>query len=77
MLSAMQVEKLLSDVLCWLGRVRQHVCGMQSDVAALQRAVAQMRADVDQMRADVAHMKKKERFRELVAQEAKLRRCQM
>ena len=50
---------------------------MQSDVAALQRAVAQMRADVDQMRADVAHMKKKERFRELVAQEAKLRRCQM
>jgi cell division protein FtsB len=48
------------------------VCNVQSDVAALQDEADQMPTDLDRLRAEVAEMKRKQRFQELVTQEAKL-----
>jgi CRISPR/Cas system-associated endonuclease Cas3-HD len=38
----------------------------------MQREAGTVRRELDQLRAEVAEMKRKERFRELVAQEARL-----
>ena len=66
------MEKVVCDVLVWLEEVRQDVCNVQSDVAALQDGAGQMRLELDRLRAEVEHMKRKQRFQELAAQEAKL-----
>jgi len=72
MLGATQAQRVLCDVLVWLGRLHQHVCKNERDVAALACEVAQLRTAIDQLRAEVEHMKRKQRFQELVTQEAKL-----
>ncbi len=66
------VERMLCDVAVWLEEVRQDVCNMQSDIVVLQREAQTMRGELDRLRAEVAQMQRKERFRELAAQEAKL-----
>jgi hypothetical protein len=66
------VEKVLCDVVVWLEEVRQDVCNMQSDIVVLQREAQSMRGELDRLRAEVAQMQRKERFRELAAQEAKV-----
>jgi hypothetical protein len=38
----------------------------------MEREAGTVRRELDQLRAEVAEMKRKERFRELVAQEARL-----
>ena len=72
MFAMLGVERMLCDVAVWLEEVRQDVCNVQSDVAALQDGAGQMRGELDRLRAEVAQMQRKERFRELAAQEAKL-----
>ena len=69
---AMQVQRVLCDVAVWLEQVHQDVCNVQSDVAALQAEARTLRTELDRLRAEVAQMKRKQRFQELVAQEAKL-----
>ncbi len=66
------VENVLQNLGLWIEEVRQDVCNVQSDVAALQDEAGQMRKDLDRLCAEVAHMKRREQFRELAAQEAKL-----
>jgi len=72
MFARLAVERVVCDVLVWLEEVRQDVCNVQSDVAVLQREAQAMRGELDRLRAEVEHMKRKQRFQELVAQEAKL-----
>ena len=66
------VENVLQSLGLWIEEVRQDVCNVQSDVAALQDEAGQMRTALDRLRAEVEHMKRKQRFQELAAQEAKL-----
>ena len=66
------VDSMLRAVLHWLEEVRQDVCNVQSDIVVLQREAEGARRELDQLRAEFAHMKKKQRFQELVAQESRL-----
>ena len=72
MFGMLGVENVLQSLGLWIEEVRQDVCNVQSDVAALQDGAGQMRTDLDRLRAEVAEMKRKQRFQELVTQEAKL-----
>jgi hypothetical protein len=72
MFAMLGVENVLQSLGLWIEEVRQDVCNVQSDVAALQDGAGQMRGELDRLRAEVAQMQRKERFRELAAQEARL-----
>ena len=66
------VESVLSNVLYWLEEVRQDVCNVQSDIVVLQREAASARKQLDHLRAEFEHLKRKQRFQELVVQESRL-----
>jgi hypothetical protein len=66
------VEKVLCDVVYWLEEVRQDVCNVQSEVERQRLTLERVCTELERMRAEVAQMKRKERFRELAAQETKL-----
>jgi hypothetical protein len=72
MFARLAVEKVVCDVVVWLEEVRQDVCNVQNDIVVLQREASTTHLELDRLRAEVAHMKRREQFRELAAQEAKL-----
>jgi hypothetical protein len=69
-MNKMQSEAgMMKDGMC------EVVAGMlktRVEMLKMEREAGAVRRELDQLRAEVAHMKKKERYRELLAQESRL-----
>jgi hypothetical protein len=61
----MQLKEGMCEVVAGMLKTRVEMLKLEHEAGTVRR-------ELDQLRAEVAQMKKKERFRELVAQEAKL-----
>ena len=62
---AEQTQQMMSELVKRTIQTRVEMLKMEREAGAVRR-------ELDQLRAEVAEMKRKERFRELVAQEARL-----